>query len=146
MTDNSRFKKMMEYLKNQRYIRNQQEFSEIVNSDKTTVSQIMNNRINIPNIMFGSIERAFPFISLDWLRTGEGEMLKSGISQTSHGDNSPNINGSGNRLESASSLLDKALDEISEMRKALTDALAVNQQHTERLISIIEDLNKRNNS
>lgn len=91
------------------------------------------------------ISKAFPSLSIAWLRTGEGEMLKGGISQTTHGDNSPNINGSGNHLEPASALLGKALDEISEMRKALTEALAVNQQHTERLISIIEDLNKQNN-
>ncbi len=142
MIDNKRFKTMLEYLKKGRHIRNQQEFSEIVNSDKATVSQIVNNRISIPNIMFGNIEQAFPFISIQWLKTGEGEMIKNGVSQTSHGDNSPNINGNANHLISTPTLLEKALDEISEMRKALTDALVVNQRHTDQLLSILENLTK----
>lgn len=142
MIDNERFKTMLEYLKKGRHIRNQQEFSEIVNSDKATVSQIVNNRISIPNIMFGNIEQAFPFISIQWLKTGEGEMIKNGVSQTSHGDNSPNINGNANHLISTHTLLEKALDEISEMRKALTDALVVNQRQTDQLLSILENLTK----
>lgn len=142
MIDNQRFRKMMEYLKINRYIRNQQDFTERVKSDKATVSQVMNDHINIPNIMFGNIAVSFPFISTEWLKTGEGEMIKGSVSQTSHGDNSPNINGNGNHLEPTSSLLDKALDEISAMRKALTDALAVNQRNTDRLLNIIENMSK----
>lgn len=85
---------------------------------------------------------AFPELNRDWLLYGEGEMIKGSVSQTSHGDNSPNINGNGNHLEPTSSLLDKALDEISAMRKALTDALAVNQRNTDRLLNIIENMSK----
>ncbi|MBS1353358.1 MAG: S24 family peptidase [Coprobacter sp.] len=76
MIDNKRFKEMVGYLKDNRYIRNQQDFVERVNSDKTTVSQIMNDKIPAPNIMFGNISAAFPFISIEWLKHGEGEMLK----------------------------------------------------------------------
>ena len=142
MTSNARFRMLIDYLKKSRYIRNQQEFSEIVNSDKSTISQILNNKINIPNVLYLSIEKAFPFISIKWLKEGEGEMIKERISQTSHGDNSPNINGGGNHLISSPNLLDKALDEISEMRKALTSALEVNQKHTEKLLTIIEKMSK----
>nr|DAT89969.1 MAG TPA: hypothetical protein [Caudoviricetes sp.] len=85
---------------------------------------------------------AFPELNRDWLLYGEGEMIKGNVSQTSHGDNSPNINGNGNHLEPNSSLLDKALDEIAAMRKALTDALEVNQKNTDRLLNIIENMSK----
>lgn len=85
---------------------------------------------------------AFPELNRDWLLYGEGEMIKGSVSQTSHGDNSPNINGNGNHLEPTSSLLDKALDEISAMRQALMDALAVNQRNTDRLLTIIENMSK----
>lgn len=74
--DNERFITLVSYLKENRYIRNQQDFTERVKSDKSTVSQIMNNRITIPNKMFVNILSAFPFISPEWLLTGEGEMLK----------------------------------------------------------------------
>lgn len=85
---------------------------------------------------------AFPELNREWLLFGEGDMLKGSVTQTSHGDNSPNINGNGNRIEPTSSLLDKALDEIAQMRKALTDALAVNQRNTDRLLTIIENMSK----
>ena len=85
---------------------------------------------------------AFPELNREWLLYGEGEMIKGNVSQTSHGDNSPNINGNDNHLEPNSSLLDKALDEIAAMRKALTDALAVNQRNTDRLLNIIENMSK----
>lgn len=88
------------------------------------------------------ISKIYPSLNITWLRTGEGEMIKGQVSQTSHGDNSPNINGNGNHLEPTSSLLDKALDEIAAMRKALTDALAVNQRNTDRLLNIIENMSK----
>lgn len=88
------------------------------------------------------ISKTYPSLNIAWLRTGEGEMIKGSVSQTSHGDNSPNINGNGNHLEPTSSLLDKALDEISAMRQALTDALSVNQRNTDRLLTIIENMSK----
>lgn len=88
------------------------------------------------------ISKIYPSLNIAWLRTGEGEMIKGSVSQTSHGDNSPNINGNGNHLEPTSSLLDKALDEISAMRQALMDALAVNQRNTDRLLTIIENMSK----
>ena len=75
MIDNNRFKEMMDYLKKNRYIRNQQDFTERVNSDKATVSQIMNDKLAIPNNMFGNISTAFPFISTEWLKSGAGNML-----------------------------------------------------------------------
>jgi hypothetical protein len=80
--DNERFIYLVSYLKENRYIRNQQDFTERVKSDKSTVSQIMNNKITIPNKMFANILNAFPFISLEWLITGEGEMLKNSTIST----------------------------------------------------------------
>lgn len=82
---------------------------------------------------------AFPELNREWLMTGEGEMMRSRISQTSHGNNSPNIAGDNNTLVD-SGLLSKALDEISELRKSLCEALRVNQQNTDRLLTIIENV------
>lgn len=88
------------------------------------------------------IVSVFPAISKAWLLADEGDMINIGVTQVSHGDNSPNLNGNVNNLEQSSSLLGKALDEISAMRKALTDALTVNQRNTDRLLSIIENMNR----
>lgn len=84
--DNSRFKELVQYLKENKYIRNQQDFAERTNSDKTTVSQIINGRIKIPNSMFVGIESAFPFISIDWIKGESDQMISdNNLSSTSTG-------------------------------------------------------------
>ncbi len=78
---------------------------------------------------------AFPDLNREWLLYGEGQMLKDTVSQTSHGDNSPNINGNGNHVQNTSALLDKALNEITELRK-------MNQDQFNRLMGVIERLTR----
>lgn len=135
--ENKRFKEMVEYLKTKKYIRNQQDFTERVDSNKTTVSQIINNKISIPDIMFGKISAAFPFISIEWLKKGIGDMLMPSINQV--GKNSTQIAGNANQVNS-SSTLDKALDEISEMRKLLAEAIKNNKEQADKFFSIIEKM------
>ena len=130
MINNQRFREVVFYLKNNKYIRNQQDFTERVGSDKSTVSQIMNEKIGIPNSLFASIETAFPFINGDWIKTGEGEMLvNSGISASIDGSHNQ-INGHGahgnfNGCESSAIL--------SERVKSLEALLA----EKERLIKVL---------
>jgi len=76
MTENERFRCLVEYLKENRYIRNQQQFVEDVKSDKTTISQLLNGRISAPKILFGNVCEAYPFVSEIWLRDGKGDMIK----------------------------------------------------------------------
>lgn len=72
---NFRIKKAYEYLKREHVIRNQQHFTECIGSDKSTVSQVLNGKINAPNNMFASVAAAFPQLNMNWVLTGEGEML-----------------------------------------------------------------------
>ena len=62
-------------MKQKRIIRNQQDFTERIGYDKSTVSQIMNDRVAVPNRMIENICIAFPMINERWLLTGEGSML-----------------------------------------------------------------------
>ena len=82
MTENERFRCLVDYLKENRYIRNQQQFVEEVKSDKTTISQLLNGRISAPKILFANVCAAYPFVSLEWLRDGKGEMVRTPDSQT----------------------------------------------------------------
>lgn len=75
-----------------------------------------------------------------WLLTGEGEMLKSSnhtIINSPIGNNSTQIAGS-NITENTS--LNKALDELSEMRKLLAEAIRNNKEQADRFFSIIEKI------
>jgi hypothetical protein len=83
-----------------------------------------------------SMGRAFPDLNTDWLMTGEGEMLNGSNNVVQYGSN-VNTTGDNNHIEQ-SALLDKALGEISELRKALVDALQVNQRQAERLLDILQ--------
>lgn len=51
----------------------------------------MPNKVKIISIQY-------PDLNTSWLLTGEGGMLKGGVTQSSHGDNSPNVLGNGNRV------------------------------------------------
>ncbi len=64
---------------------------------------------------------AFPELRREWLMTGEGEMLKAAVSQSSQGDNSPNLNGE-NITYSDTQVIGKFLDEIAEQRKLTESA------------------------
>lgn len=75
-----------------------------------------------------------------WLLTGEGEMLKSSnhtIINSPIGNNRTQIAGS-NITENTS--LNKALDELSEMRKLLAEAIRNNKEQADRFFSIIEKI------
>lgn len=76
MTDNERLKQAFMYTKNQRYVRNQQDFTERLGIDKASMSQMINGHRSVANEVFAKIANTFPFFSINWLLTGEGEMLK----------------------------------------------------------------------
>ena len=77
MSENDRFLAMLDFLITTKKVRHQQQFTEETCIDKTTVSRIKNGKIKIPKIALVKIEKAYPDISADWLKTGNGEMLKS---------------------------------------------------------------------
>ena len=77
MNENQRVKKVIEVLKQGKYIRNQQDFAERIGADKSTISQVVNGKISVPNNLFGKISKAFPQFNIEWLLNDKGEMLKS---------------------------------------------------------------------
>ena len=141
MSETERLRAIFNYLRENKVVRNQQDFVERIGSDKSTVSQIFNDRIPIPNILFGKVIAAFPQFSEEWLRFEKGSMLKPSVQQTSYGDHSPNVNGDGNHFGGCASL-DRSLDEIAEQRKLLERALALLEKRDaqiDRLISLLEN-------
>lgn len=104
------------------------------------------------------ISNTFPMLSMPWLLTGEGEMLKDeSISQNAYGDNNQiagrDINNGvrGNTTNTTTnnttnnykdcgacetSLLEKAIDEMGEQRKQFAEQI-------NRLLAIIEKMNDR---
>lgn len=77
---------------------------------------------------------AFPELNRDWLLYGEGEMLKGSVSQTSHGDHSPNINGNGNHVgaKSDASLLEviSSLSRTIESQQRIIEQLTIGNKNS----------------
>ena len=69
MEENQRFRNVIISLKENKRVRNQQDFVERIGSDKTTISQIVNNKIMIPNNLFAKIKEAFPEVSIEWIKS-----------------------------------------------------------------------------
>ena len=88
---NKRIKELIGFLKENNRIRNQQQFVEIIQSDRTTISKIVNGKQDVPSNMFDRIINAFPNVSRDWLVNGDGGMMKEE-------DNSAHVEKSGINL------------------------------------------------
>ena len=113
---------------------NKSEFGRIIGVSNAYISSI---RKSIQPDKAEKIVSSFPDLNIAWLMTGEGEMLKNSTTQTSSGDNSPNISGNGNHVNNAATI-DKALNEIAEQRRLVSKS----QEQIDRLLGIIEQMTK----
>lgn len=119
---------------------------------------VNNIRRSITDEKLQKIALRYPELNKVWLLTGEGEMLRGGVTQSSHGDNSPNVLGNGNRV-SVSPTVDKVLEEFAQQRKLTEKAQAQTdkaqtqtdraqeqvskaQEQIDRLITLIERMQK----
>ena len=150
-TDIQRLKRAVNYLIYKEVAETESDLAKRLNCTKSYFSQVMNGKAKISD---NFVER---LCSLDrdlnkvYITTGEGELLTS---QTIDGDNNTQVRGDGNKVTThSSSSLDKALDEIGEMRKALTEAMRANQEamranqeNTSRLLGILENMSGKQES
>ncbi len=90
MSDLQRLKDVFDFLKQNKYFRNQQDFVERICSDKATVSQILNGKKEYNKQFVCKVVVAFPIISEKWLEFGEGDMLKSEIKYSVEGASTNN--------------------------------------------------------
>ena len=114
---------------------------------------LSNGYINNSKGNFGAskleyILKLHPELNREWLLTGEGEMLKSGVS-IENGDGSTQVIGDGNNVNTPSAL-DKALDEIAAQRRLveksqelIKEQVRINKEQTDRFLSIIDNLLKK---
>jgi len=92
------------------------------------------------NEAFGSM------FNLDWLLTGDGEMLAGGNTTSIDGDNNITVKGNASHITNNNND-DKALiitlGELSEMRKLLAEAIAINKEQSQRFLGVIENLTSK---
>ncbi|MDR1561214.1 MAG: helix-turn-helix domain-containing protein [Holosporaceae bacterium] len=134
MNENDRFTEVLNYLIGSKKVRNQQEFTDRIGSNKSTVSQIKNGETKIPNNLFEKITTAFPIISFDWLKKGEGEMLKNN-QQIGNISNSTvvgaDINGNGITISH---------NDFAGIIEGYQEVIKKNQEQIDKLIEIIKEV------
>jgi len=75
MSDNLRIKSIVDFLKNEKIIRNQRDFVERIGGNYSVVSEIISGKRKISERFVDNICEAFPFISKKWILNEEGEMI-----------------------------------------------------------------------
>lgn len=74
---NQRVKLIVNELKEQRRIHSDADCARLIGIDKAELSKMMSGKRNISQRCINGLLTTFPEISEEWLRTGEGEMLKN---------------------------------------------------------------------
>lgn len=74
---NQRLKILITELRRRKKVYSQAEFAEIVGISRTQFSEIVTGKRKLSDKAIHKIVAALPDINEDWLRTGEGEMLKT---------------------------------------------------------------------
>lgn len=125
----------------------QKKFEETVGISNGYVNNV---KASPSSTVLQKIFGAYPELNKDWLLTGEGPMLTSDLSgsvhQQSSGDNSPNVNGSGNvvggvgggAVEDMATALRKALGTIETQSSTISTL-------TEIIQELRQQINENNN-
>ena len=108
-------------------------------NNESAFSQIINEKVSRPKDFSQKLKTIVPDLNLDWLETGVGDMLGRTINQEIVGDNNTSIAGNSNNINS-SATMEKAINEISEMRKLIQEQVRNNQEQFDRFMSVIERL------
>lgn len=133
-----RLNKGFEYLRSIGMVHTQADVAKAMGASRPNVSSALKGDGKVLTDKFlKRFANAFDVLSQDWLLTGEGPMLTSdlsgSVSQHSSGDNSPNVNGSGNVVGSVGG------GAVEDVTAALRQAVGTIEQQT-HIITTLTDL------
>lgn len=146
MDKTDRMKVLVRYIINNGMAENQSDLGiKMGYNNASAFSQVINGKVKTPKDFTDKFVTIVPDLNVQWLLTGEGEMLRPSISQTA-GDGSvnvANVNGNGNGRIGADpdALLSahvKLIDELVEQRKVFTAQFTAAQSQIDRLLSLLE--------
>lgn len=146
-----RLNKGFEYLRNIGMVHTQADVAKAMGASRPNVSSALKGDEKVLTDKFlKRFANAFDVLSQDWLLTGEGPMLTSDLSASVHqqstGDNSPNVNDTGNvvggvgggAVEDMAMALRKALGTIETQSSTISTL-------TEIIQELRQQINENNN-
>lgn len=143
MTRIDRYKILIRYAVSNGIAANQRDLGRMLGyTNESSFSQIINEKVERPKEFTTKLKSVFPNLNLDWIDTGNGEMLLTSP-QTATGshiqqfDHSPNSGNNSNNVTVTDSIINKALDEIAAQRRVTekTQSLLQEAQSTIREIT-----------
>ena len=142
MAKNEYLKEAISGIKFRYKIKTQKEIVEKMGyTSVTNLSDMLNGNTPISDIFSEKLKEVFK-VNPDFIRTGEGNIWIDESVSNSNGNNSAQITGNDNQINhiNNSTTLEKAFDEISEMRKLLEKAIQNNKEQADRFFAIIEKM------
>ena len=142
-----RLNKGFEYLRSIGMVHTQADVAKAMGASRPNVSSALKGDGKVLTDKFlKRFANAFDVLSQDWLLTGEGPMLTSDMSgsvhQQSSGDNSPNVNGSGNVVVVGGVGGGAVEDMATALRKAL-GTIETQSSTISTLTDLVRDLRKQ---
>lgn len=156
MAENKRIKQMVNWLISQGIVHSQQELGAICGiTNKSYLSQLVNGH-SFNREFINKFSEIDSRVNIDWLLTGEGEMLKSeaiNIGTTGNINNPPCPNATLNMLNELKELrhlaeqqlqvyassLDKKDEQIRAAHQHIDTLIRQNQEQFSRFMSLLED-------
>jgi translation elongation factor EF-4 len=131
LSDGEKIKALLDFLR-----LNAKKFSiELGLTNPDVIYHIIRERNCISKALASKIIEKFPNISLVWLTTGEGEMLRNGVNQTNvEGDNIQGHNFTVNKSQ---------VDALLEIIKTKDEQLSKSQEQIDKLVEIIGKLTNK---
>lgn len=135
---------------NQGVADSQQALGQMVGyNNASAFSQVINGKTSEPKEFTKKLQALLPDLNLDWLETGEGNMLITSGGQTFNGE----ISGNDHKFSGRDTVInppcqchfDRFLDALTEQQKLTAEAHAQTakaQEQMDRLLSIIESYHK----
>lgn len=112
---------------------NNKKFAELTGIDPRSLSSICTGNRNPGKDVIERVLAAFQDINRAWLVLGEGEMLKSGVSQTNNGSVGGDMIASMKTERQESDQIDRLLDKME-------DVVSKQSEQIDRLLTIVEQL------
>lgn len=139
-----RYKILVRHIIDNGYAPSQKELGKKLGyQNESSFSQILNEKVRQPKDFIERLKSIVPELNEEWIETGKGEMLCSPtIVKEVVGDNNTSIAGNSNNVNN-SSTIERAIDEISEMRKLIQQQVKNNQEQFDRFMSVIERLTSK---
>lgn len=139
---NQRIRKLIDELKNQRKVYSDADFARIVEIPRGDLSQMLSGKRKVSKRCVSNLLANFPEVNEEWLREGEGEMLKSTVNSATSTNHSVSIAGEEikeNRINvNADETIAMLIAEVAAQRRVTEKVLEQNSE----LLAIISGKGK----